>query len=177
MKKSQELPLNFIVLGAMALLVFLIVGGVVIFYGDDISAIFGNIGVSDDEVALTTFQSSCSSKCRVLNQIVSSISSPISETQMESIKAFCCESYDLDSDGYYETSSALGPEICSLAYTDCKISGKSPSSFCTGTYSKVTGTNIYGEDITETGYYDFTRISTSGTVTSGVTVTEVCSSR
>ncbi|MFA5333717.1 MAG: hypothetical protein WC376_04450 [Candidatus Nanoarchaeia archaeon] len=137
MKKSQELSLNMIVIGALALLVFLIIGGVLIFSGGDILGSLQGMGASQDEVAVTTFKSTCASKCRILQQLAPPTSGTIDENQMNQIKAYCCENYDLNSNSNIEDSTTLGPEYCAKAYTECKISGKTPSQFCKGKYYKT----------------------------------------
>lgn len=158
MKKSQELSLNMIVIGALALLVFLIIGGVLIFSGGDILGSLQGMGASQEEVAVTTFKSTCASKCRILQQLAPPMSGVIDENQMNQIKAYCCENYDLNSNGIIETSTTLGPEYCALAYADCRISGRNPSIFCKGTYNRLIQSQvIIGQTSTVEIDFDFTK--------------------
>ena len=158
MKKSQELSLNMIVIGALALLVFLIIGGVVIFSGGDILGSLQGMGASQEEVSVTTFKSTCASKCRILQQLAPPVSGIIDENQMNQIKAFCCENYDLNSNGIIEVSTTLGQEYCALAYAECKISGRAPSTFCKGKYYKVTSSQvIIGQTSSVEVEFDFTK--------------------
>ncbi|MDD2679028.1 MAG: hypothetical protein PHS81_04055 [Candidatus Nanoarchaeia archaeon] len=159
MKKSQELSLNLIVVGALALLVFLIVGGILIFSGGDILGSLEGMGASQEEVSITTFRSGCSSKCRVLQQLSPSVSGTINQDEMLQIKAFCCENYDLNSNGVIELSTSLGPEVCSLAYPDCRVSGRLSLQLCKGVYLKevINPVFINQVDYFET-YFDFTKV-------------------
>jgi len=159
MKKSQELSLNLIVVGALALLVFLIVGGILIFSGGDILGALQGMGASQQEVAITTFRSSCASKCRVLQQLAPSVSGVINQDQMLQIKTFCCENYDLNSNGLIELSTEIGPEFCSLAYADCKLSGRSSVQLCKGKYTKVISSQvIIGQTTQVETSFDFTKV-------------------
>lgn len=134
MKKAQELSLNMIVVGALALLVLLLIGGVLMFGGGDILQGLSGMGASQEEVSLTSFRSTCASKCRIMNQLVSSYDS-INAQNLNQVKNFCCESYDLDSSGLIELQGSMGPEICSAAYTECRLSGRTPANFCQGSYT------------------------------------------
>jgi hypothetical protein len=158
MKKSQELSLNMIVIGALALLVLLIVGVVVVVYGGDIIESIQGIGASPEEVAITTFRSTCASKCRILSGLEPPVSGVIDENQMNQIKSFCCSNYDLNSNGEIESSTTLGPEYCALAYAECRVSGRNPGQFCKGSYNKeVQSQVIIGQTSTVEVEFDFTK--------------------
>ncbi|MFA5333754.1 MAG: hypothetical protein WC376_04635 [Candidatus Nanoarchaeia archaeon] len=175
MKKSQELSLNMIVIGALALLVLLIIGGVIIFSGGDILGSLQGMGASQDEVAVTTFKSTCASKCRILQQLAPPMSGTIDEDQMNQIKAFCCENYDLNSSGSIDASTALGPEYCALAYTECRISGRNPLTFCKGFYNKETF-GIMGSSLVETEF-DFTATHNYQNPDNDFKIAETCNLR
>jgi len=156
MKKSQELSLNMIVVGALALLVLLLIGGVLMFSGGDIMGSIEGMGASQEEISVTTFRTTCASKCRILSQLSPSVSGTITADEMNQIKAFCCENFDLNSNGVIEASSTLGPEYCSKAYDDCMLKGRNPSQFCKGTYTKQVVHPVYGLTTAEADF-DFTQ--------------------
>lgn len=138
MRKAQELSLNLIVVGALALLVLLIVGGVLIFGGGDLIAGIGQIGPGDEEVDITAFQSSCQSKCNTLNLLYDEndleryelTAMTNLDSKYNSIKNFCCESADLDGNGAIEDNGDLGPETCALAYSSCRIGNYGVNDIC-----------------------------------------------
>ncbi|MBN1923312.1 MAG: hypothetical protein JW791_00955 [Nanoarchaeota archaeon] len=135
MRKAQELSLNLIVVGALALLVLLIVGGILIFGGGDLLSGFTSIGASDEEVRITSFLSSCQSRCNTLNLMLDYDDVEADPAQYTNqLKSFCCESSDLDESGSIEENGLFGPELCSLAY-DCLLDGQSPSIYCAITYT------------------------------------------
>lgn len=136
MRKAQELSLNLVVVGALALLVLVLIGGVMVFGGGDLIEGLTSIGASDEEVRVTSFTSTCQSKCNILNNLLDSddlsgsgtgsFSDQTVETQ---VKAFCCESNDLDGDGSIEESGDLGSEYCAEFY-DCSVDGVTAETFC-----------------------------------------------
>jgi len=139
MRQAQELSLNLIVIGALALLVLLIVGGVLIFGGGDfINSIMG-LGPSDEQVLVTSFGSACQTRCSILKTQVDSndltATSPSSQT-ISFLKSYCCEASDLNQNGIYEASGSLGAEICGSFY-DCKVGTLSSLLFCRTVPEKV----------------------------------------
>jgi hypothetical protein len=165
MAKAQELSLNMIVVGSLALLVLLIIGGVMIFGGSDLMSGLTGMGPSSEEVSQTTFLSQCRSKCNSLNLELQSVTNWYDQLQstfvwyyttpstlMQSIKDFCCYSTDLNGNGQLEMTGSSGPEYCSKAYAQsCTIDGLSPAVFCKKAYSGQSGGYAY--------YYDFTSIA------------------
>jgi hypothetical protein len=135
MRKAQELSLNLIVVGALALLVLLIIGGVMVFGGGDLINQLLGIAPEEEDVAITSFRSTCTTKCQTLNYVLDDNDIPTaalwstSDPNYNAVKNYCCESYDLDSDGRFETNGDLGPEICSLMF-ECRVGGQVSSSFC-----------------------------------------------
>ncbi len=98
-RKAQELSLNLIVVGALALLVLLIVGGILIFGGGDLLSGFTSIGASDEEVRITSFLSSCQSRCNTLNLMIDydDLGGPTDpkDNFINQLSSYCCESSDL----------------------------------------------------------------------------------
>ena len=133
MRRAQELSLNLIVVGALALLVLLIIGGVMIFGGGELMGGLTSVGASEQEIAITSLQSACTSKCNILNSLVNGKTDLGLETTLQ-VKGYlwdyCCESYDLDADGVISEAGSYGPEYCALFY-NCNIDGVYPSSYCT----------------------------------------------
>jgi hypothetical protein len=133
-----------IVVGSLALLVLLIIGGVMIFGGSDLMSGLTGMGPSTEEVSQTTFLSQCRSKCNSLNLELQSYTNwyanlvqnpstgaPSPSNIAQAIKNFCCYSTDLNSNGQIETSGSSGPEICAKAYAQsCTIDGMTPMLFC-----------------------------------------------
>lgn len=136
MRKAQELSLNLIVVGALALLVLLIIGGVMVFGGGDLMEGLTSLMPGREDVSATSFLSSCQQKCGTLNLVVDEDDVPAgaaissSDPNYNAFKNYCCEAADLDGDGTIESNGDLGAEICALAYDDCTIGMYSGSSFC-----------------------------------------------
>ncbi len=128
MRKAQEISLNLIVVGALALLVLLIVGGILIFGGGNLFSGLQSMGPDSEQVSVTSFLSKCQSKCNTLQLSIRDLNS-LTQNQRNLVKAYCCEHADLDGDGKYESFGDNGPEFCADAY-DCKIGGTSLSSYC-----------------------------------------------
>ncbi|MBN1923665.1 MAG: hypothetical protein JW791_02805 [Nanoarchaeota archaeon] len=138
--KSQELSLNLIVIGSLALLVLLIVGGILIFGGGDLLSGFTSIGASEQEVTQISFINHCRSLCNTLNlrmdweQLEDS-----PELFWKEVKDYCCEHSDLDKSGGLDYYGEKGPEICALAF-DCMFDTRLASEFCDGIYfNKLNG--------------------------------------
>lgn len=136
MRKAQELSLNLIVVGALALLVLLIIGGVMVFGGGDLINNLLGITPAQEDVDITAFLATCQQKCNTLNLLVDDNDIPTgpswstSDPNYNSVKTFCCEASDLDGDGTFEmTGGDYGSEFCGQAY-DCRIGSYSGSSFC-----------------------------------------------
>jgi hypothetical protein len=135
MRKAQELSLNLIVVGALALLVLLIIGGIIIFGGGDLLSGLTSIGASDEEVRITQFLSTCQSRCNTLNLLVdySDLQAGDEDDYLDQLKSYCCEATDLDLSGTYDVSGEFGPEICSLAF-DCSLDGRLPADYCSDNF-------------------------------------------
>jgi hypothetical protein len=114
------------------------------------------------EFAVTTLESTCVSKCRILRQLSPPMTGIIDENQMNFIKSFCCENLDLDSNGIIEASTTFGPEYCALAYTECRISEKNPSQFCIGQYNEPLINQTSGETEYIITDFDFTTVQGCG---------------
>lgn len=155
MRKTQELSLNLIVVGSLALLVLLIIGGILIFGGGDLLSGLTNIGASDEEVRITSFLSTCQSRCNTLNLVMdaSDLNDGISVNEASQLRSFCCEASDLDQSGEYDNNGGFGGEICALAYDQCTIDGIIPNSFC-----KLT---TAGPD-DDVSAFDYTTVTTAG---------------
>jgi hypothetical protein len=153
-KKSQELSINMIVVGVLALLVMVIVI-VLIFYGGEIMGSFGGFGVQEEELAVTTFKNTCTGKCRTLQSFNIPSGKTLTQDQMTQVKGFCCESYDLNANTYIDLSTELGPEICSLAYPNC--GSRSSAVLCQGSYSRSSINPLTGQAIYTQTFFDFTK--------------------
>lgn len=121
MKKAQELSMNLIVVGALALTVLLIVGGMVIFGPWDMLGSF----TSSDDSSQQLLMTKCSSKCTNLKYYASD---PADLTDDE-LKTYCCEYVDLNGDQLVDVN-----ELCADAY-NCKLNGKIVH--CSGTKEGV----------------------------------------
>ncbi|VVB75136.1 Uncharacterised protein [Candidatus Tiddalikarchaeum anstoanum] len=155
MRKTQELSLNMIVVGALALLVLLIIGGVLIFGGGDMLSGLTSLGPSQGEVDTTAFTSTCRSKCNTLNLQVTETqyrgitSYTTNATLINQIKAFCCSSADLDGSGLISSN-----ELCSSAYTQCRLGSLSTATFCQ---------KVISSGGTTSTVYKYTEVGTSTT--------------
>jgi hypothetical protein len=186
MSKAQELSLNMIVVGSLALLVLLIIGGVMIFGGSDLMSGLTGMGPSTEEISQTTFLSQCRSKCNSLNlelqsypnwynnftmsnvavQVGNSWLLPVNPINiLRFIKTFCCHSADLNGNGLIEATGSSGPEICSKAYAQsCTIDGVSPAVFCKKVLSYNTAYyTVYDFTITTAAVYTYTHTCSTPT--------------
>jgi len=138
MRKAQELSLNLVVVGVLALLVLVIVGGVMIFGGGDLFNSLSGMAPTDS-ATLTTFLTDCQQKCQTINLMKGSGDLTATQAQI-----FCCADDDMDDDGEVTINGELGPEICALAYSDCEVDGENPASFCVGATYDYTSPDEFG---------------------------------
>ncbi len=158
MRKTQGLPLNLIVIGALALLVLMILGGVLIMGGGSMMEGLTGAAPSEEEVALQSLLTDCQSKCRTAKMMVDDIP-PTTVSEAIRLQDFCCHGSDIDGNGEIDYNS----ETCAAVYTDCRIGGLAPSGAC----ASGTTPSWYCRDtissFSSTTAYDFTTSGSTGT--------------
>ncbi|MBN1923905.1 MAG: hypothetical protein JW791_04050 [Nanoarchaeota archaeon] len=136
-------PLNMIIIGALVLIVFIILGTLIVTRSLGINDLLLGIKPQAEAVSYTSVISECYSRCRTMENIVEFDYRSMTQEDMEKIPNFCCEGGDTNGDG------VIGDEeICATLYQDCIISDYTPKVFCKGVV------NIEG--IAQPIAYDFT---------------------
>ena len=156
MKKAQGLPLNLIVIGALALLVLMILGGVLIMGGGSMMQGLTGMAPEEEEVAIQSLLNTCQSRCRSADLLINSLP-PANKAQLPRLYDFCCYGSEINSDGTVE----LGTESCAALYTDCRIADAIPSVACKGRYGSAS--------------YDFTPTPESVTFTCEIGISSAAS--